>query len=121
MTYPTSRIGIFWIYREKLISKSIVVSQAQCSSIGVADTCFSHIDVWERERIYLPKYPTLIDTEYQEFPRGRVLFDGKYATFKIYAAYTIIKNKHSRQIIIDAFSLQPEKCIWKTDAHYRVF
>ena len=55
------------------------------------------------------------------FPRGRVLFEKRCATFKIFADSTIIKNQYSRKLIIDAFSLQDEKCKWKRDTHYAVF
>ncbi|MEC9430919.1 MAG: hypothetical protein VX781_16150, partial [Pseudomonadota bacterium] len=71
--------------------------------------------------LYLPEFPTLMNSEYQMFPRGRVLFEKRCATFKIFADSTIIKNKYSRKLIIDAFSLQDEKCKWKRDTHYAVF
>jgi len=121
MTASNSRIGIFWIYYERLISRSILLSKAKYSSLGIADTCFSHISVWETEKAYLPEFPTLMNSEYQMFPRGRVLFEKRCATFKIFADSTIIKNKRSRKLIIDTFSLQDEKCKWKRDTHYAVF
>ena len=74
-SYP--RIGIFWVYQDKLISKSILLPQASYSSVGIADCSFSHIDVWELEKVYLPEYPLLFDSEYQTLPRGRILFDKK--------------------------------------------
>ncbi|APD87323.1 hypothetical protein [Alteromonas macleodii] len=118
-SYP--RIGIFWVYQHKLISKSILLSQASYSSVGIADSNFSHIDVWESEKVYLPECPTLFDSEYQALPRGRILFDKKNNTFSMFADRKIVRSKHYRQMIINAFSLQAQKCIWRTDSHYVVF
>ena len=121
MTSSYPRIGIFWVYQDKLISKSILFSQASYNSVGIADSNFSHIDVWALEKVYLPEYPTLFDSEYQTLPRGRILFDKKNSTFSIFADRKIVRSKLDRQMIINAFSLQAQKCTWKTDPHYVVF
>ena len=118
-SYP--RIGIFWVYQQKLISKSILLSQASYSSVGIADCRFSHIDVWELEKVYLPEYPKLFDSEYQALPRGRIVFDKKNSTFSMFADRKIVRSKLHRQMVVNAFSLQAQKCIWRTDPHYVVF
>lgn len=118
-SYP--RIGIFWVYQQKLISKSILLSQASYSSVGIADCSFSHIDVWELEKVYLPEYPKLFDSEYQALPRGRILFDKKNSTFSMFADRKIVRSKLHRRMVINTFSLQTQKCIWRTDPHYVVF
>lgn len=118
-SYP--RIGIFWVYQQKLISKSILLSQASYSSVGIADCSFSHIDVWELEKVYLPEYPKLFDSEYQALPRGRIVFDKKNSTFSMFADRKIVRSKLHRQMVVNAFSLQAQKRIWRTDPHYVVF
>lgn len=118
-SYP--RIGIFWVYQDKLISKSILLPQASYSSVGIADCSFSHIDVWELEKVYLPEYPKLFDSEYQALPRGRILFDKKNSTFSMFADRKIVRSKLHRRMVINTFSLQTQKCIWRTDPHYVVF
>jgi len=42
--------------------------------IGMVDSPFQHIKEWENKHIYLPHFKELIASEYQELPRGRVVY-----------------------------------------------
>jgi hypothetical protein len=77
----------------------------------------SHIDVWEQlQRI--GKAPR--ESEYEEFPRGRVIYDSASATFTLFTDKCILERKDLIAQIKDALHL-PKSTKLATDGHYRCF
>ena len=66
------RIGIFWFYDNKVIGVAHDFSQKEADSIGLIDSKYTHVYYWEILRLQLPE---LKDKEYEQLPRGRVIFD----------------------------------------------
>lgn len=66
------RIGIFWFYDNKVIGVAHDFSLKEADSIGLINSKYTHVDYWEILRRQLPE---LKDKEYEQLPRGRVIFD----------------------------------------------
>lgn len=120
MNANESCIGIFWYYQNEIICKKLLLSESTKDSLGINDSPFQHIQEWEVKHIFLPKYPELIESEYQEFPRGRVVYLSKKNLFVIYADKRCL-NKKIKQQLIDSFNLLSSNTIFKTDPHYKTF
>ena len=121
MTPTTPQVGIFWCYRWQVIAKSIPVTDATCDSLGRVDTAFSHLTEWETNRIYLPRHKMLLGTEYQQFPRGRVIYDTHQETFSLFADKSIITDTPLRLKVLEQFRLLKYSRIWRSDPHYAIY
>jgi hypothetical protein len=73
-----------------------------------------HIDVWERYQ-QIGKAP--LDSEYEEFPRGRVAFDTKRSQFTLLADACILKEEPLVAKIKEEMRLPTNTKIGK-DSHY---
>jgi hypothetical protein len=111
------RLGIFWLVDGKLLTESLPLSE--CEDDGdFRNYPASHIDVWtEWQRTGKAPSPS----EYEEFPRGRVIHndDG----FTIRADRCILKRKDLIARIKREFHLprQSTQTSLGTDPHYRCF
>jgi hypothetical protein len=113
-------IGIFWFYNSALIAKKIAVKELTPDDIGMVDSPFEHINEWESRRIYLPDFKELASTEYQEFPRGRVVYSNVTRKATIYMDSSLFVKKYKR-LLINYFDLADCSVTWKKDSHYQVF
>jgi len=84
-----------------------------------------HADVWERwraltgrERRRVGVPVAVVKHEYDDLPRGRIVSAASGERFKIYADRTLHDAPWPRRII-EAFVLDPDRCILVADAHYR--
>jgi len=112
-------VGIFWLIDGKLLIDSMPLSQAEPYGDHLTHPR-SHIDVWEQWRLS-GKVPA--ESEYEEFPRGRVMFNTKTRRFTFLADRCILKNKSMVSTILSAMNL-PGKNTDRgtdksTDSHYR--
>ena len=64
-------IGIFWSYKEQIIGIAHNFSLHEADSIGLIDSQYTHVDYWEKLKL---KIPGLEHTEYEQLPRGRIIF-----------------------------------------------
>lgn len=56
-------------------------------------------------------------SEYEEWPRGRVIFNKKYNHFVVYADKKIL-TETGKQELTSTFSLPGNQTIFKQDGHY---
>ncbi|MFT4805761.1 MAG: hypothetical protein ACI9YE_002987 [Psychroserpens sp.] len=84
------------------------------------DSPFEHISEWENKCIYLPDFKELASTEYQEFPRGRIVYSTVMQKATIYMDSSLFVKKH-KTALIDYFGLVDCPVVWKKDSHYQVF
>jgi hypothetical protein len=86
-----ARLGIFWLVDGKLLIDSAPLSE--CEQYGDhLNYPGSHIDVWE-QWLRIGKVPA--PSEYEEFPRGRVIYSTRTSTrtFTILADRCILQRK----------------------------
>ncbi|NDV92750.1 hypothetical protein GTH32_16365 [Alteromonas sp. 345S023] len=115
------QIGIFWLYNSRVIAKSTPLEALSPDSLSLYDCAYSHYIEWEKNAIFLPLYPELIGSEYQEYSRGRIVYCATTAIFKIYADKHFIDSAASQRLVRDRFSLNGRNCSWHVDSHYQRF
>jgi len=58
--------------------------------------------------------------EYEDIPRGRVVYSMDNAEYIVYSNEEIINSKEARNLIIGAFNLNREQVLFQYDAHYKI-
>jgi hypothetical protein len=86
----------------------------------MVDSPFEHIIEWENRCVYLPNFKELTSTEYQEFPRGRVVYSNITRKAMIYMDSSLFEKKY-KTLLINFFELADCPVVWKKDPHYQVF
>ena len=111
---PAPLLGIFWLVDEKLIFDTTSLSEAERFGDNLNHPR-GHIHVWEEfERTgRVPR-----GSEYEEYPRGRVIFDTKNKKFMILGDKCILKDKGLIAQIKEDLHL-PTKAKHDPDSHYR--
>lgn len=79
------------------------------------DTKYTHVEYWE---ILKSKYVELRAFEYEEIPRGRVIYHAKTEKFFVYMNAKLFKKQISIKIA-DFFELAFDAAVWKKDPHYK--
>jgi hypothetical protein len=110
----SSMVGIFWWFRGRLILDASPLSEAEPYGDCLTHRK-SHIDYWTKQQHFgaAPK-----DIEYEEPPRGRVVFDRKTERFMIYADRCILAKKAVVKQIKKAMHLPSEGTDVRTDDHH---
>ncbi len=93
------------------------------------DSPEAHVRVWPRlVARHAAEFPILSILEYDEVPRGRVIFDTATETFVIYMDVTLFADAELtrgpivpvREALRAAFQLNGQRVRFATDPHYRV-
>ena len=114
---PEPCVGIFWLYSDEIIIDSTPLSKAELYGTALTHPT-AHIDYWTR----LQQTDTVpAEVEYEEPPRGRVVFDGREQRFHLYADKCILSQRKVVRKIMDAMHLPPGKTSVDRDEHYRCF
>jgi len=86
----------------------------------MVDSPFLHITEWESKNIYLPKFKELIASEYQELPRGRVVYSNVKKESTVYMDSSLFV-KENKEKLIDYFNITSGNVVWKKDSHYKTY
>ena len=110
------KTAIFW----KTSNHTIVFSEESPVEppLNIADYSGSHVQTWEDVK---RRYPDLALTEYDEFPRGRLIWDDSKATYFFYADIKILSDSDAVQTILQTIGISPEDFTIRfcRDPHYR--
>jgi hypothetical protein len=98
-----------------LVIDSTPLSQAEPYGVHLTHPG-SHIDVWEQRRLD-GKAPG--ESEYEDFPRGRVIYNTKTQRFTLLADRCILKDNGIVSKIMSEMKLPNQKTDKGTDSHYR--
>ena len=112
-----SKIGVFWAYNGIVFGKAVEQINGIEGVPGLIDCHDNHADVWDVDRPWAAVSPSLASTEYQDIPRGRVLFSTKLNQPLVYLDKALM-NLTYRQKISQFFELTLGDVIWRSDAHY---
>jgi hypothetical protein len=108
-----AKVGIFWMFQGKLLPAAVPVSE------GVEDTeaingQADHVHYWlTLQRLH----PELRNLEYEQVPRGRVLFLKEPKTFCVYMDKVLHKPK-IKQALREEFGLPKARTRFLIDPHY---
>ena len=119
-------VSIFWLITIVgdvcLVSHKLTLDEAE--TYGECLTCpLSHFDSWEATKrgaqlltpLDAPTRAVIATSEYEEWPRGRIVFNFAAQRFVVYAdrqAFTYAEQ------IREMFNL-PDDTVFRTDLHYR--
>jgi len=109
-------VGIFWLVGEKLVFDVTPLSQAEDYGDFKIHSG-NHVSVWERLRVtkIVP-----VEMEYEEAPRGRVMYDVKNHLFSLLADPCILRRKEIVAKIKREMNLPKGRSTSvDTDYHYR--
>ena len=112
---PEPRVGIFWLLYGKLVIDSTPLTEGEPYGDHLTHPR-SHIDVWGQWRLD-GKVPG--ESEYEEFPRGRVMYNTKTQRFTLLADRCILRDKEVVSRIMSELRLPGKNMDKGTDAHYR--
>lgn len=109
-----TRVGIFFLVSEKLLFETTPMMQGE--EYGSCRThSRGHPEFWDE----LVRAGTVPDSEYDEYPRGRVVFDSGIQQYTIYADRCILKDKSLITRILREMQLPKNHAVTATDSHYR--
>jgi len=86
----------------------------------MVDSPFQHITEWESKNIYLPKFKELIASEYQELPRGRVIYSTKTKKMTVYMDRTLFSLENKKKLI-NHFNITSDNVLLKKGNHYKTY
>ncbi len=107
-------VGIFWLVGDRLILDTSPLSEAEPFGDCLGHKT-SHIDYWMAQQL-LGTVPH--DIEYEEPPRGRVVFNRKTQRFALNADRCILKRKSVIDRILNAMRLPTNQTDVGTDGHF---
>ena len=118
-TYPKggkeeSRVGIFWLVNAKLLIDSTPLDEAERYGDFVTHPR-GHAEVWEEYQRNGTVFP---ETEYEELPHGRVMYNTKTRLFTLLADRCILKRMALVTQIKEEMHLPKDTKIGG-DSHYR--
>jgi hypothetical protein len=109
-------VGVFWAIDGRLVVDSMPLGEAEPYGDHLTHPR-SHIDVWEQWRLD-GKVPG--ESEYEDFPRGRVMYNTKTSRFTMLSDRCILKNRKLVEKIKLELAL-PKDTQVGSDSHYRCF
>jgi len=110
-----AKVGIFWVYKGKVIGRAISLDQGVASGDWI-DSPDEHVTQWERE----PAFSSLrkIGDGYESVPRGRVVWFEQGKKSVIYMDKKLLTSDASKKKVAEFFDLDPATVQWKSDPHY---
>jgi hypothetical protein len=114
--YAEARVGIFWHFDDRLIIDSTPMSKAEPYGDNLGHPT-GHIDHWALLQQTGAVPP---EVEYENPPRGRVVYYKRQETFHLLADRCILDRKDLIAQIKKELHL-PKNTKTGTDAHYRCF
>lgn len=109
-------IGIFWIYKSQIYLKPIKVDEVK-SINGFIDSDFSHYQVWDEISLQNKDFYLY---EYEDIPRGRVIYDIKNSQYIVYSNNDVINSNEAKKLIVEAFHLNKNDILFQYDMHYKI-
>ncbi len=114
MEDKTPSVGIFWFFRGEIIADAIPVTQGdECGKF--VNHPLSHHDFWNAHRI---KDRRLNAYDYDQLPRGRVIYDMEEDHYLVYGAESIVQTEVQRTLVCSTFLLVPTKTFFKAEKPY---
>ncbi len=109
----TSRVGIFWIFRGKLLATVCPLGNGESYGDAINGP-INHVTQWP---VFQKLNPALRSLEYQDVPRGRVLFMKPTGEFHIYLD-RVLDTQRNRKALLQEFELPKSSTQFLHDAHY---
>ena len=110
----TPMVGIFWYDCGHVIHFADSLDHATATGDFV-DTEREHYKTWGN---LIHRFPKFQNMEYEDVPRGRVVYDKKRRTYIVYSSFRLVNDKTFRAAIFTSFKLKPVETEFTSDVHY---
>ncbi len=107
-------VGIFWLYQQKLLKSAVPLADGMEYGEFINGPT-GHYEYWGKASNRIPE---VRDREYDQVPRGRVVYSMKEKTFYVYASKKTIGSSALKDRIASAFRLADETIAFRSDEHY---
>lgn len=110
---PQPKVGIFWVFRRRLFAAACSVD----NGVPCADAVngpHDHVDYW---KVLQRQHPELRALEYEQVPRGRVVFFQSDQRFCVYLDERL-RTQALQQRVRKAFDLPASRTRFESDPHY---
>ena len=109
------KIGIFWYFQNQVIGVAHHFNPSDQDSLGLIDSAYTHVEYWETLK---QSFPNLQEFEYEDIPRGRVIYNVKKQKTYVYMDAKLFKTMIAKQVA-EFFELDFDSVIWMKDPHYK--
>jgi len=110
------KIGVFWIVNDKVDGFKEPVENGEDYGNTVQPS-HDHFTYWDK---FVLRYPKLKLMEYDEIPRGRVIYDKKKKRFVILSSKKVLNNGELIESICKFYGLD-KNIELKWDEHYEIW
>jgi len=111
-----AKIGVFWVIDDKKIDGYREPLESGEDYGDTIQPTFDHFSYWEE---LILRYPKLKILEYDDIPRGRVVYNKKEKRFLILSSKEVLENKSLIKAISQFFEITGiPKLVW--DEHYEI-
>ena len=110
-------IGIFWIFKDSIFGRAVSIAEGEEAVKGLVDSPCNHVDFWDSDTDFRRQFPELAHMEYQQVPRGRVLYQTSKEAPLVYLDKSL-NTQASRELISRFFGFTAEQASWRGDLHY---
>jgi hypothetical protein len=107
-------VGIFWFFKGEILPSSVPCKLGEQYGDfinGKSDHC-THWNSIRRSA------PGAAQYEYDQVPRGRVVYSKNDDRFLVYGSEEFIVDEWRKAVVISAFKLPPDRTTFKADEHY---
>ncbi|EHP30515.1 hypothetical protein SMGD1_1992 [Sulfurimonas gotlandica GD1] len=110
-------VGVFWIYKQEIYLKCISIDTVKVIN-NFIDSDFAHYQIWDEISLQNKDFYLY---EYEDIPRGRVIYDVENLRYIVYSNDNIINSSEAKKLIIEAFNLNESNVLFQYDMHYKIF
>jgi hypothetical protein len=110
---PAGRVGIFWVFEDKVLAATYALKEGQEYGDAI-NGLTDHVKYWPHFQKLLP---ALRHLEYQDVPRGRVLFMRPTGKYHVYMD-KVLHNLKTKRALLKEFELPQRTTRFLMDAHY---
>lgn len=111
-------VGIFWFFQGILFASSFphTLGEAYGDFVNGLD---DHVTFWPRlQKSFRQVLPALAEFEYDQVPRGRVVYRKADDTFLLYGSERFARDEIQQRRVMKDFQLVGKRIIVKPDEHY---
>ena len=110
---PIGRVGIFWVFNGKVLAATYPLQDGQKYGDAI-NGLTDHVKYWPQ---FQKRLPALRHLEYQDVPRGRVLFMRPTKKYHVYMD-KVLHYLKTKRALLKKFELPLRTTRFLMDAHY---
>lgn len=111
------KVAIFWLYQGRVLGVLEARAVSEADSLGLLDCSAQHVSSWADAISAAGLSSVLSEIEYDDIPRGRILYDCRRGRHIAYSDSKALSQKARKQVLEWA-GIANDKLLWQHDQHY---